>query len=603
MASGAVKKIVIALAALVVAFMALVLALPFIASTQLLRDRVALELSMWSGYRVEMAAAPSLQLWPTFKARMPRVSFHRWDEDGSVPVMEADVIEAEMSALAALGGDVVFNQISLTRPILHLRAPSAADAGRANPPGRLRQSIAMAEALIGEEPADPDLARLPDERVGIVEFTEGRVTVHDDIGSYEMLTSLGGRLSWPSLRRPVAVSASGIWRGELVRIDAEAGNPLVLAAGGTAPLRLSVTSPLLNASFDGKADIDEGGHVDGKLQMSSPSLRRLLEWSHRENVPGAALGSIALDGSIAGTLDRLRLSNAAIALEGSRATGTLEIEPRQDIPMIAGTLAFESFDIQSFLSAFSALTPDPWGRWRALDDSVSERIGIDIRLSAQRASAGSLSFTDLAATAQIRRGIATFDISDASAFGGSVQAGMRVDRGEGGTEVEVRLRGEDIDTAELADTMQVRSLLPFARGTFSVSLKGRGSELYNILSTASGTFTASFGQGSLPGIDLAEFQRLAASGQFFPLSDVSQGTLAFTRLNLKAVVEDGLARLQKAAIETGEGLIELQGVVPLPGAGLTLAGNIARTSGESVPFFVGGSWSRPYISPIGLPIQ
>lgn len=605
MASGAVKKLVIALAAVVLGFIALVLALPLIASTQLVRDRIALELSMWSGYRVEMASAPELRLWPNFRARLSNVSFHRWEDDGSVPVIAADGIEAGLSALAALSGNVVFTQLTVTRPSVHVwPSEPRADAPDLDSPGKLRQSIAAARALIEENPADPDIRRLPADPLGVIEFSEGRVTVHGEAGEAEVLTGLSGRISWPALDRPLTSSASGIWRGELVRLEASSDRPLMLVAGGTSPLRISIASALLNASFEGSANWTGGSHVDGSVQLSSPSLRRLLEWSHRDIAPGASIGSIAIEGRLSGTLDRMRVDDGTLTLDGSRATGTLELAPRKEIPSISGTLAFESFDIQSFLAAFSALTPDPWGRWRAMDDSISDQIGIDMRLSAVRATAGSLVLGNLAAAAQIRKGIATFDISDASAFGGRVQAAMRVDRAATGTEVEVRLRGEEIDMGALARTMQVQYLVPVSRGTFSIALKGRGSELYNVVATSSGAISASFGPGAMAGVDLERFRELAGSGRFFPLEDVGTGSLAFTGIDFKASVADGTAQVDKAVVKTADGQVALRGVVPLPGAGLALSGTVSTGGGgRDVPFFVGGTWSSPYISPIGPPMQ
>lgn len=605
MASGALRKIVIALAVVVAGFIALVLALPLFASTQLVRDRIALELSMWSGYRVEMGAAPELRLWPTFRAKLSNVSFHRWGDAGATPVLAADQIEAALSPLAALSGNVEFTKLSLTRPSIHVWSSElTAPPDRPNPSGRLRQSIEAARALIAEQPASPDLSRLPQDPVGVIEFTEGRIAVHDPAGVSEALTSLSGRIAWPALDRPLAASASGIWRGELVRIEASAERPLVLAAGGNAPLRVAVASALLNASFDGAASLTAEGHVDGTLKMSSPSLRRLLEWSHREIAPGSSIGSIAIEGRVSGGSERMRVDGATLTLDESRATGTLELMPGGDVPAISGTLAFESFDLQSFLSAFSALTPDPWGRWRALDDSISDQIGIDLRLSASRAVAGSVTLQNLAATAQIRKGIAAFDISDATAFGGTVQAGMRVDRGEAGTEVEVRLRGEDIDMGALARAMQVQYLVPVARATFSVALKGRGAQLYNVIATSSGSIVASFGPGAVAGVDLARLRELTASGRFFPLAEVGEGSLAFNGIELKASVADGTAQVDKAIVTTADGKLALRGVVPLPGAGLALSGSLSSADGSAVlPFFIGGSWGSPYISPVTPQIE
>jgi len=80
MPSSIVRKSIwgiIVVAAIVVLVVA---ALPWIASTRLVRDRIALEMSALSGYRVELASAPDVHIWPTFRAVLNDVSLSDWDD-------------------------------------------------------------------------------------------------------------------------------------------------------------------------------------------------------------------------------------------------------------------------------------------------------------------------------------------------------------------------------------------------------------------------------------------------------------------------------------------------------------------------------------------
>ena len=76
-----VKKGLAAVAALVLLGLFALAALPWIASTQIVRDRIAYELGLWSGYRVSLGAAPVLDVWPGFKATLENVAFHDWADD------------------------------------------------------------------------------------------------------------------------------------------------------------------------------------------------------------------------------------------------------------------------------------------------------------------------------------------------------------------------------------------------------------------------------------------------------------------------------------------------------------------------------------------
>jgi len=62
----------IAIAALAVALA--IAFVPFLASTRIVRDRIAYELGSWSGYRVSIGAAPEIEVWPGLRASVNNVT-------------------------------------------------------------------------------------------------------------------------------------------------------------------------------------------------------------------------------------------------------------------------------------------------------------------------------------------------------------------------------------------------------------------------------------------------------------------------------------------------------------------------------------------------
>jgi AsmA protein len=599
MPSRLIRRLVLTLAAGAFVLLAVVAVVPFIASTQIVRDRIAFELSMWSGYQVTLGQAPQIDIWPVFRANLADVTFSEWS-GGSEPVIRAETIEADLSAFAALRGNVVFTHLNLVRPTLHLWRDSFR---RSSTPGwsggRLGRSVAAARAAIEANPSAPDVAKLPSDQLSTLAFTEGRVFLHGGGRESEIFSSASGNIGWPAFDRSATASVTGIWRGEMVTLEFSADQPLFLAAGGTSPMSVSLRSAPMSGSFEGTANFSGDTHFDGNARLSAPSVGRLLEWSRADIAPGAAVGSIALESRLNGALGKLKLADTTLTLDGNRGSGTLEMSLLQAVPSISGTLAFESIDLRSFLSAFSALTPDAMGSYRAMDGSVADQMALDLRLSANRATAGTVTFSDLAATAQVKPDLAAFDISDAEAFGGNVQAGMRIDRHRPVAEVELRLRGENIDMGALAQTIQAHRLMPVSRGTFSIALRGVGEELSDVIRSANGSISANFGPGAMAGIDIAKFVERAVQGDFFALEEVGSGSLAFTGIALKAGVENGTAKVDRLDIATANGRLALRGIVPLPGRGLALAGRLEGGGNAApIPFFVGGSWDSPYISPV-----
>ena len=588
-----------ALAATLFVALAIVVTLPLIASTQIVRTRIAQELSDWSGYRVSLGAAPEIEVWPSFRTVLNDVSFWNRTEAGRPAVLQADRVEVDLSVWSAVVGDIAFYKVMLIRPILRvahqgdfLYLPSS--------PGGGRLHDALNALTTGSRPQD--------EAFGTIGFSEGKIVHAEGDVSQDILSSVAGTVAWPGMSRPAAVNATGIWRGEPIAIALFLEAPASLLAGASAPVNVSFQAAPLTLTFNGSAQLAERTRLNGALAWSSPSLRRTLEWSEAQITPGAAIGAVSVKGRLDGGMDRMKVENAEISLGGNAGVGALEVTLAGAVPSISGTLAFDTLDIGSFLSAFAAPGTTDGTEPRMFDLSFSDQINLDLRLSAARATGGPASLTDIAATAQVRRGLAAFDISDATAFGGSVQAGFRVDRKPEGDVGEMRISATDVDVGAVAAAAGWKKSAPKARGSLSAVVKSPVAAWSALPMTISGTLNGKLGAGSIDGIDLAALLRHDPGKGFLALSEISGGSIGFERAEFKATLLGGAARLDIASAQTAKELLTLAGIVSYAGRSLALSATVApRASGSNgTPddlrhFFVGGSWNAPYLTP-SLPI-
>jgi AsmA protein len=606
MTSRLARRGLLAVSVLLIAGLLLVAALPLIASTQIVRDRIASELSAWSGYRVTLGQAPAVSVWPSFRAYLTNVELTEWREAAGPPVIEAEEIELDLSPLAALRGEVSFSRISLVRPLVRVREtgellqPEVGGSG-----GRLMRAIEMSRAMVASETGEPDTRRLPDTPFGTIEFTDGRIAVSENGRDEPVLTSLAGRIYWPTMNRSAQLSATGIWRGESISVEASSSQPLLLLAGRAAPLNVRLGASPASISFEGTASLYPDLAFEGMSGFSSPSLRRFLEWSQTEIAAGASIGSLALSGHVTGSSERLRLSDVEIDLNGDLGNGVLDLSVHEGLPAITGTLAFRSLDLRAFLATF---TPVATGRGQ-MDDPVNtelaSQINLDLRLSAANAVAGDIALTDVAASVQVKEELAAFDISDANVFDGTVQAGLRIDRAGSDGKAELRLHAENIDAGELVLSSGVRRIVPQARANLSLIAKGQGPDWNSVLSTAEGTLTAALGEGTVVGFDLRSFLSRSSEGEFFGLAEVAEGRLPISGAQLRATVENGVLRIDRSEMRTADRIISVEGIVPYLGRALALSGQVTRSSGsedEPLPleavFFIGGGWDAPFVSPV-----
>ncbi len=604
MPSPMVKKGIWALGAAVIALVLAIALFPLVASTQIVRDQIALEMSAWSGYRVSLGAAPVIDVFPTFKATLSNVTLSDWLDYNRRPVVEAERVEIELSALAALVGNVVFSDVKLVRPTLRVVPNGPFYLPTAPGGGRIASSVDAARTVVAANPANPDLGNLPSEPFGKIEFSDGRIVVAQGDKDREVVTSLSGNIDWSSVNRAGKLTTTGIWRGESVNINLSSPNPLVLFAGGAAPVSFALKSNPTSTTFEGTVNTAADSYLDGQITFNAPSLRRLLEWSQSEIAPKAAIGSIAVSGHLTGNAQRAKFEDTELTLDGNPGMGVLDVSLAGKVPSIAGTLAFETLDLKSFVSAFTPLTSGEGGMPGAIDTKFANQMELDLRLSAARATAGSIGMTEVAATAQVKNGLAVLDISDATAFGGTVQAGIRLDHNGDVDLAELRMLATDIDGAILGAATGMTELTPTGRGTISIILKGPARSWNSLLENADGSLSANFGAGELKGVDLPAFLKRAAQGGFFALNEVAKGSLPITSAELKAGIANGVVRIEKAEAKADGRDIWLSGLVPYVGGGLALSGKIfpsgadRATVAPEAAFFVGGSWSIPFISPI-----
>lgn len=569
----------------------------YLASTRIVRDRIAVEMSAWSGYRVEIGAPPEIDFWPRFRAVLTDVRLMEWGETLGTPVATAERVEITLSTLAALRGDTVFKSVRIMKPELQVeRGPAGIYLPRRPGGGRIASAIDAARKVVRDNPDSPDSADLPDEPFGSIRISDGRITIAGDTSGTDLVSGVSGTFDWPALDRWGRMTVKGTWRGEEISVDVQSDNLMLMLAGGQSTMAAKAEAASGVASFSGTARFGDEPYVDGKATFNTPSFSGLAQWVGARLPDESEIGAASLSSNVSGDAKQMKFDDANIEINGNRGTGAIELSLEASTPKISGSLAFETLDVGSLLEAFAPLTASDLA-----GSGPDQPVGIDLRMSAARAKAGSIELTDVAATAQIKDALAAFDISDATAFGGTVQAGLRFDRKPDGQLVEMRLLASDVDGGAFGAAAGMTSLVPIGRGTVSLILKGRGDDLESMLENADGSVSANFGAGALSGFDLAAFLKRTKDGGFFSLDEVSKGNLPIDGMDLEAAISKGVARIGRGEARMGDRIIRITGIVPYIGRGLALTGTVGPAKGgagsDEADFFVGGSWNAPFISP------
>ncbi|PWL18878.1 AsmA family protein [Falsochrobactrum shanghaiense] len=640
-------RLVIAVVILGAAAAATLLAvMPFIVSTDAIRIRVAQEISAWTGYSVELRQAPRLRVFPVLRASLSGVTLSKVSGHGAGPLMSADRIDVELSPFDALMGRLSFSETQIVRPHFNIGGPvenfSELLNAIASSNGRLGTAIRAQRALLKQGSNDDKAlaAQLASQPFGRVVVRDGTISFNrpdaendaeDKPDPQQQITALNATLEWPRTSSPATLKGSGQWRGEGTQFSLSAAQALPLLAGGMSDVSASFNATPLNLSFQGKANISDDRFFEGALGIKTPSLHGAVRWLGLPSVVGRTeIGVFSLDSTITSTSHRLKFANVEMTTDESPAKGVIEIGFEREQPAVTGTLAFEKLDLRRLFSIF---VPLPDNRPRSpnerdqnsrdmIDTSFIDRAELDLRLSAQNATAGPITLTGVAAAVQIRGGRAIFDIGDARAFDGIVQANLQIVRDLKSATGELRFNASDIASSQLFAALGYEKPFINGKGNISLFMKGPANRWSSLLANAQGNVSVQLNNGQMQGFSVQDFLTKAQSQRFFALERQENVALAFNRLDLKANLSEGVATLENARVDTSDGTLNLAGIVPFVDRSLALSGEVifpgtqpeqqpdtaegqqAETPAAKPPlhFFVGGSWDRPFISPSG-PVQ
>jgi AsmA protein len=269
---------------------------------------------------------------------------------------------------------------------------------------------------------------------------------------------------------------------------------------------------------------------------------------------------------------------------------------------LGGTLAFDQMNFRSLFDAFvlRLAAGEAGGR---PDGGALQKLDLDLRLSAKQALIEPFILSDVGAGIIVSSNEAKFDIGDSEFEGGSLSAHLEAMRGDfdGGGKLQLSIRGADF--AGLIERLQLKGPLPLATGSLDMSIKTT-KPLWKVeAGDVTGRIAFRARSGSLPGFDAEAVREEATRADFFTLNAVSHRAFAFDNFDIAADLADGVATIHGGRIEGPQQTLILSGVIPYHSNGLALSGTIeatdptASTSFPPLPFFVGGAWPEPVISP------
>jgi AsmA protein len=369
-----------------------------------------------------------------------------------------------------------------------------------------------------------------------------------------------------------------------------------------SPLALTIDSPALQVSFDGRLATANALNLVGPVSLSGPSLRDVAKWLGAP-VPGTlGFGAFALSGALEGNALDFTVRAGELRLDDLSATGDVGLSLGGASPQVLAKLAFDTLDLGAYVAgpdiAAASWSEEPlvYAGLRSIDGRAS-------------LTARTLRYSGIEA------GNATIEASLAAGRLGAVVTSDRVAGGNARFDVEFdgsaaepvfsfHVEGQNLDGAAYFGGLAGQRFLT-GPANVAVNLSGYGTSTAAIVSTLKGTAEITAGPGSLSGLDAKGL--LAAVSQQIVQGWQRGGAVAatpFTSLHASFAVTDGIADTKDLNLAGAEVTVTGSGQADLLRRALDLSltprlvtGPAGETTGLPVPVIVKGPWVAPRLYP------
>ena len=545
-----------------------------------LTAQVGQQIAAWTGREVSMRGEPEFRFFPELTVTLNEVRVAGPDGMADAEIVSMERLEARVRFWPLLIGEVEIGAYRMVRPFIRL-----VREGGARNWAFQSGAAALQLAFSGDVP------------LGEFVLEDGTLIYENRAQpATERLDSLNISLDWPSVRQPVSITGSGVWRGEEMAVSATAVTPFSFLNGTATPIEVRLDSARVAARLTGEWSNLDDPHASGRLTMSMPSLRRFASWLGNPVGPGSTLGPASLAGQASYRARTLSIENAQFSLDGNNATGALNVKVAI-APDITGTLAFPTIDLTPYFAGLAAAF-DAGADWRAVEIQTDwfRDFTADIRLSAGSVQLGPLRFGNTAASASLRDDRLEIGVAQAAFNAGSVAGDLEISRSpDRDPAVIAQLRASAVDLAQAGPALKLPWPLA-GLATLSVDLAGTGRDFGSLVNGLSGTAEFGARNGALPLFGIAE---IALGGPAAaPPAVVSAPPTQVGTLSTKFSFGGGMAQLEGASIAAQSFTAEAQGSIGLLDGRLALNGTAAPTAGAPVQFMIEGTLIQPRARPL-----
>ena len=570
---------------------ACVTAIPFLVSSQTVRNGITAKIEEITGRKVTFQGNPSLSFNPFLGFEISDLELASpQDIEGDVPLLKVEKVKAQINLLPALIGKVEITEYQFLRPRIYLKTDVNGNRNWIFENGEFHKATQKALQNRTSQTSES----LPVFALGDLLITDG-ILIYEDASTdtKETISGMNGMFSWPEADTTLDISGNGIWRGEGITINLDIENPIEIFSGGESPVVVDVNSQPISLSFDGAANMFANLFVKGEFEAKSPSINRLAEVLKINLGDFKSSDPWSTQGTLEATANNTNLSDASFSIGNDTATGVIRVSTSDEgKSKLDGTLAFEQIDLVNYFNSLG-LTLD-----KKISPTLANDLNIDLRVSSQSINIGTITLDKVAAAIIVDEQGWTFDIGDASAFGGKLVAKLGERFQEDKRQAFLELSTSDMNAQTITDLFAAKAIGISGITSFNANIRTNKLSEGLLNSGLNGTFSVNFADGQLNGIDLNKLvaqkdDSLSDKTFEFNLND----STSFQKMNIKMFLNNGVAALSQSNVETEGTIIQAIGDINLYGGKLDIQlQEVGENGPEPYRYLLNGPLLNPNIA-------
>jgi AsmA protein len=509
-----------------------------------------------TGYRIVIAGATRLGIWPSLHVTVHDVSLGN-AKDGDVNAnkhLTVDRIEADISWQSILSGGPQIGKLAIIRPVLRVPLLRERSRGLGNP--------SKPPAVSGDTRARTFTVGHLTISDGIVVFSNPEDHVEDHIDGINADARAG-------VDRRIDITGSARLGEHPLQFNIKATAPTVPGERQTVPVELTLDAPgLLHRPLSGRAEV----RLNGSVLMINGLTGTLGDGQFN----GWASADLASKPLVKVDVDFQRL-NVGTSSHGQSGT---EVLPPTDQPW-----SVEKIDLTGL-----------------------NYIDSQIRVSAAELTIGDARIAPAAVDATLGSGVLKAAFSNLGVYGGEADGNLTVDVRTNSSAYTLNCDLSGIRALPLLSNLADFDRLD-GKMQAKISVRAEGDNQRAVVSSLSGSAFVNFQDGAIRGLNVARMIRSLTSGTLSGWQAAKDETTDLTQLGASFRIERGQATTGDLALSgplvrmSGAGTVDLVAkslafrVEPKLVMSLEGQGGAADPVGLGVPVMVQGPWSAPSIYP------